>query len=168
MDNENIVYDIIIEHIIENIKILEKNRYNIAKYTLKEFNVDKLKENMYHDFIVNMFNKFLQNLLNSFYHMINTCEDENLNEIFNAIREKLFIHNSCLIQKYVDIFRIIYDNIDTNQLDYNDVDKYVTSFCYQLNLLLNLYKHDILKNLVECDNTCKMIYDPTIDPIVIN
>jgi hypothetical protein len=43
--------------------------------------------------------------IGGFYKM-----DDSLNSIFDEIRMNFFIHNSCLIQKYVDIFKIIYNN----------------------------------------------------------
>ena len=100
--------------------------------------------------------------------MINTNKDDSLNEVFNEIRINIFIHNSCLIQKYVDIFKILYENISIDELDFSSLDNYLDSFICQTELIFKLFKNDILKNLNECTIECKMLYDPQINPIKIN
>jgi hypothetical protein len=167
MDTKNIVFKIIQEHILEIIKILEKQRYSISNVTLKTFDNSKLKHNMFHENSNQIINKLLENLLNYMHHMINTNKDDSLNEVFNEIRMNIFIHNSCLIQKYVDIFKIIYNNITNDDLDFSSLDNYLDSFLCQTQLIFKLYKNDILTSLTECKPECKLIYDPEINPIKI-
>ena len=167
MDKKNIVFTIIKEHICEIIKILEKQRYSSSNLTLKNCNNSKVKTNLFHENSIEIFNKHLEVLLNYMHHMINTNKDPSLNEVFNEIRMNVFIHNSCLIQKYVDIFKIIYENITIDELDLSSLDNYLDSFICQTELIFKIFKNDILKNLNECTITCKMLYDPKINPIKI-
>jgi hypothetical protein len=159
-------YNIIKDHIIEILKTLEKNRYSTAKITLKDQN--KLKQNMFHENMILIFNRLLENLLNYLHHTINNKLDETLNEIFNEIRMNIFIHNACLIQKYMDIIKIIYENITIDELDIIDIEAYLDSFECQVKLILKIYRNDILNSLTDCDIKCKMVYDPKNNPIKIN
>jgi hypothetical protein len=168
MNDKNIVFSIIKEHIIEIIKILEKQRYSMSNITLKINNNSKLKESMFHSEANIIINKHLEVILNYMHHMININKDESLNEIFNEIRMNIFIHNSCLIQKYVDFFKIIYDNISVDELDYSNLENYLDSIICQSELIFKLFKNDIFKSLTICNQSCKMIYDPQINPIKIN
>lgn len=167
MDKINIVFKIIQEHTLEIIKILEKQRYTMSIISLKLTDNSKLKQNMFHDNSNTIINKYLENLLNYMHHMINSKMDDSLNEVFNEIRMSIFIHNSCLIQKYVDIFKIIYNNISIDELDFSSCDNYLDSFLCQAQLIFKLYKNDILNSLNECKPECKQIYDPQVNPIKI-
>jgi len=166
MEKREVAFNIMKDHIIEILKTLEKNRYVNAKLTLK--NMDKIKMNMFHENMNYIINKLLENLLNYLHHTINNKIDETLNEIFNEIRLNVFIHNSCLIQKYVDIIKLIYNNISVDEFDYSTLENYIDSFECQVKLILKLNKADILVSLSDCDNHCKMVYDPEINPIKIN
>jgi hypothetical protein len=176
MDKKIVVLNIIKEHICEIIKILEKQRYTSCNITLKNADTSKdnlsynlkVKTNIFHENYIAIFNKHLEVLLNYMHHMINTNKDDSLNEVFNEIRMNVFIHNSCLIQKYVDIFKIIYENITIDELDFSNLDNYLDSIVCQSELIFKIFKNDILKNLSECTPDCKMLYDPQINPIKIN
>jgi hypothetical protein len=175
MDKKNIAFTIIKEHICEIIKILEKQRYSSCNLTFKKYDNSKeniydnlkIKQNLFHEYTINIFNKHLEVLLNYMHHMINTNKDDSLNEVFNEIRLNVFIHNSCLIQKYVDILKIIYENITIDELDFSSLNNYLDSIICQTELIFKILKNDILKNLNECTITCKMLYDPKINPIKI-
>ena len=166
MEKREVAFNIMKDHIIEILKTLEKNRYVNARLTLK--NMDRIKMNMFHENMTYIINKLLENLLNYLHHTINNKIDETLNEIFNEIRLNVFIHNSCLIQKYVDIIKLIYNNISVDEFDYSTLENYIDSFECQVKLILKLNKADILVSLSDCDNHCKMVYDPEINPIKIN
>jgi hypothetical protein len=168
MDKREIGFNIIKDHIIEILKTLEKNRYINSKISLKKNDIDRIKLNMFHDNTVYIMNKLLENVLNYLHHAINNKIDESLNEIFNEIRLNIFIHNSCLIQKYVDIIKLIYNNISLDELDFSSLENYVDSFECQIKLILKLNKLDILVSLTDCDTHCKMAYDPEINPIKIS
>jgi hypothetical protein len=168
MNNKEIAYAIIKDHIIEILKTLEKNRYINSKLTLKINDNKRLINNMFHENTIYIMNKLLENILNYLHHTINNKMDDVLNDIFNEIRLNILIHNSCLIQKYVDIIKLIYNNISINEFDYSSVDEYLDSFECQCKLILKLNKIDILSSLNDCDIECKMVYDPEINPIQIN
>jgi hypothetical protein len=165
-NDKNLCFTIMKEHIIELFKLLEKKRFEYANNSLK--NKELLKINMFHDNTCKFINQLLENLLNYIHHMINSKMDQTLNEIFDEIRMAFFMHNSCVIQKYVDIFKIIYDNISPEQLDYTSLDNYIDSIECECKLTLKIFQNEILKNLTECDIRCKMAYDPQINPIKIN
>lgn len=164
-DSKQQVYIIIKEHIIELCKILEKQRYNFVSFNTK--NLELIKLNIFHEKTCDFINKMLENLLNYIHHMINNRMDSSLNEIFDEIRMLLFIHNSCVVQKYVDIFKIIYNNIDKELLCYDSLEEYLDSIECEIKLIFKINQNDIIKGLNECDIKCKMVYDPQINPINI-
>lgn len=157
------VFLIIKEHIIELLKILEKQRYAFVTYNTK--NIEIIQKNMFHEKTCEFINKMLENLLNYIHHTINNRLDTGLNEVFDEVRMILFIHNSCLVQKYVDIFKVLYDNIDKEQLNYDTLEEYLDSIECDARLILRIQQTQILESLTECDIRCKMAYDPQINPI---
>jgi hypothetical protein len=62
---------------------------------------------MFHDNMIILVNSLLEKILNYLHHTVNNKMDESLNEIFNEIRMNILIHNTCLVQKYVDIIKVI-------------------------------------------------------------
>jgi hypothetical protein len=165
-EKQQTVVLIIREHIIEIIKVLEKQRYNYSTVTIKKSL--NIKDNFVHDTTNKIISNLLQNLLNYMHHMINNRMDDSLNSIFDEIRMNFFIHNSCLIQKYVDIFKIIYNNVNYDDLEYTTLDDYLESFICQIRIILKIHYNNILQGLTECDIKCKMVYDPDLNPITIS
>jgi hypothetical protein len=156
--NENItVNNIIKQFVFTSLINMERIMYKICEN-------NNILKNLKKPQIYIILNNIIEDYINDIYHKLHQKKSNNeIVQVFDELRTIKLFHPYNILDIVINLIANIYTKLNREELNISNIDMYIESFKYQMELIYIHIKHDLLIMITEC-NYEHPDYDENINP----